>query len=88
MNDKKSNRMTLLNKISEQEFMMVDLGLFLNSHPECQDALAAYKKHKKTYDELIDMYNCEFGPLTLYQVNNTNYWNWVNTPWPWEMEGC
>ena len=88
MNEKNINRMTLLRQISEHEFMMIDLGLFLNTHPKCQDALDAYKKHKAAYKELVELYNCECGPLTLYQVNNTNCWDWVNTPWPWEMEGC
>ncbi len=27
-----------------------------------------------------------YGPLNRYQVNDSNYFNWVDGPWPWERK--
>jgi spore coat protein JB len=35
----------------------------------------------------VRLYNENVGPLSFYHVTNENYWNWVATPMPWEMEG-
>ena len=83
-----SKHTELMKQISECEFMMIEFGLYLDTHPSCEEALAAFATHKKSYDNYVAMYNCEFGPLTFYQVDSTNYWTWMNMPWPWEMEAC
>ena len=42
---------------------------------------------KHQYAEAVRLYNENVGPLSFYHVTNENYWNWVATPMPWEMEG-
>lgn len=75
----------LMKKIKELEFAAVDLNLYLDTHPQCRQALADYNmitqdlmKHKK-------MYESKFGPLTNYGTSPSQYpWRWVDEPWPWE----
>lgn len=86
MNGTNSDRNSLMQKISESEFMMIDLGLYLDTHPDCMQALAAYHKHQSSYEKHVAEFERLYGPLTMYSVNSDNCWPWQELPWPWEME--
>ena len=64
-NDKKA----LFRKIHECEFMIIDLGLYLDTHPDCTQALTAFHKHQAEYEHNVAEYERLYGPLTFYQVN-------------------
>ena len=42
----------ILTKLMELDFMAVDLGLFLDTHPENEEAIAEYNKIVKAADAL------------------------------------
>ena len=86
MSGTNSDRNSLMQKISECEFMMIDLGLYLDTHPNCMPALTAYHKHQTSYEKHVAEYERLYGPLTLYSVNSDNCWTWLELPWPWEKE--
>jgi spore coat protein JB len=31
-------------------------------------------------------YEEKYGPITIFGVEDDNYWDWVKTPWPWEKD--
>ena len=37
-------------------------------------------------NEAVDIYSDYFGPLLASNVTSENYWMWVATPMPWELE--
>lgn len=74
----------LLRKVQEIEFALVDLGQYLDSHPDCAKALTLHKQLKAEHDRLVGEYEQQFGPLTAGGSGNTDYWDWVATPFPWE----
>ncbi len=76
----------MLRKIDQISFMVQDTLLFLDTHPEDEDALAFFKEHSKMRNEALEDYAKEFGPLLIddVAVSNVDYWNWINQPWPWE----
>ncbi|MCM1083620.1 MAG: spore coat protein CotJB [Clostridium sp.] len=83
------NKKELFNFISQVSFMLDDITLFLNTHPDCADAIDAYNEFKEIRREAVCDYTANYGPLNRYDVNACNYWDWVNKPWPWEGEcGC
>ena len=86
MNETCNDRSELFRKIHECEFMMIDLGMYLNSHPDCVQALAAFHKHQASYEKHVAEYEHLYGPLTFYRVDSDNCWPWQQLPWPWEME--
>ena len=88
MNEKMGARAVLMRQIYESEFMIIELGLFLDTHSGCIEALEAFKGFRDAYNRYVEEYNREYGPLTFHQVDSDNYWTWVQSPWPWEMEGC
>ena len=83
------NRMSerRLQSVQNQQCNMVETALYLDTHPDDGEALAFYADMKHQYAEAVRLYNENVGPLSFYHVTNENYWNWVATPMPWEMEG-
>lgn len=65
-------------------FVMTELELYLDGHPDSRDALARYKCTVREYKELADRFEKEFGPI-LARNNSANEWLWAKDPWPWEV---
>lgn len=77
----------LMRKIMEYCFALTDLGLYLDTHPSDQNALADFKSLRTEYDRYVAEYNKNYGPLNFHQVDCDNYYSWVEEKWPWEG-GC
>ena len=80
MNEKSS----LLRSLSAIRFSLVDLNLFLNTHPNDMAALALFKQYKEKYLMLAAEYERKYGPLMAINGAVDNKWKWVKDPWPWE----
>ena len=88
MNDRDNYNITqmsrdeMLKKIKCLKFAIVDLALFLDTHPNDRKALCLHNKYCKDLKNLEDMYQKVYGPLTInYPCNK---WRWIEEPWPWE----
>lgn len=81
-----NGRRELLSKIQMVSFVLVDVNLFLDTHPEDMTALDYYHKHQVLLDQLRSQYINEYGPLTPGTVVSNNRWTWIDQPWPWERE--
>lgn len=82
------DRRMLMKEIYQLGFALVETVLYLDTHPADADALNYYHQIKKRYHMVMEMYAKEYGPLLNSNVMNENYWSWVATPMPWEVEGC
>ena len=82
------NREELLDKLTALDFIAVDMGLYLNTHPTESEAIAAYDKVIAAADAVRAKYEAEFGPLCSFRsyAVDTNSWQWKNEPWPWQKE--
>ena len=76
---------TILNEIQQTDFVLKELNLFLDTHPTQKEALEMFKKYEKKSEELTAEYEKLFGPLSPSANGNTDYWEWLRGPWPWEM---
>jgi spore coat protein JB len=74
--------------VYELGFAMTETVLYLDTHPDDAEALAYYAEMKEKYHDAVRYYSKNFGPLSSLHVNAENYWSWVMTPMPWEVEGC
>ena len=81
-----NNLKNLMRQIMEAGFAMDDVALFLDTHPENQDALRYYKAVCDMRDQSMAAYERRFGPLRYTDVTSMS-WNWVTEKWPWEG-GC
>lgn len=75
----------LLNEILLVSFTIRELVMFLDTHCDDCEALKVYRENCKKYDELVSKYTSLYGPITARDVNSKNYFDWVNNPWPWEV---
>lgn len=74
-----------LKNIQAISFVLLDLGLFLDTHPDNKEVIDLYNEYNKVLSELTINYEKEFGPLTLKSMSLDEYpWSWVEEPWPWE----
>lgn len=83
-NHYRNNKMELWSIIMQTSFAMDDIQLYLDTHPCDMEALKAYKDYKKIRLIAVEEYTRDYGPISAYDVNVENYWEWVNSPWPWE----
>lgn len=80
--DRDPKREEMMSKIRELDFAIVELGLYLDTHPDDQKALCLHREYSKQIKDLKDKYQKVYGPLTiLYPCNK---WRWLEEPWPWE----
>ncbi len=77
----------LMKLIQSTNFAVIELGLYLDTHPDCSCGLRQYHSYKKTLKEAVAVYEKKFGPITMYGVKCDDNWTWVNEPWPWQ-KGC
>lgn len=80
MNDE--TRENMINKIKALNFSVIELSLYLNTHPNDQKALCLHREYTKELKELKDKYQKVYGPLSIYYP--CNKWRWLENPWPWE----
>lgn len=71
----------LMLRLSSAQFGMQEMRLFLDTHPDDEQAKELYDKYKTKYDTLKKEYEKEYGPLTL---NGKNSDEWLKNPWPWD----
>lgn len=80
------SRNELLCAIRQVNFVLYDLVLYLDTHPDCACGLSTYHEYKKEYDKMVHCYENKFGPLYSFSVENKNRWDWTDEPWPWQKE--
>ena len=81
------DRKALLLRIQMCCFVLNDLNLFLDTHPDNQMALEHFRKNQEMLREAQADYIARFGPLQAKDYMGGERWNWVDGPWPWEMGG-
>jgi len=77
-------RMELLKKYNAYAFAAYDWNLYLDTHPNDKDAIAMFKKMVERAKELRSEYQAKYGPLTAEAANDSERWNWIDNPWPWD----
>lgn len=83
-------RKELLQWINVVSFAVNDAQLFLDTHPDCEEALAYFYEYSRLRNEALEEYAKYYGPLTVdtTQESCADRWSWINEPWPWQEGGC
>lgn len=77
-----TTREDMLHQIKCYNFAIIELALYLDTHPNDERALCLHNNYSKTLKELKDKYQKVYGPLSIYYP--CNKWRWLEEPWPWE----
>lgn len=82
----KGKKEELLLKIQELCFAVKDLNLYLDLYPNDTKMLELFKSYNQELRRLKELYNKEYSPICANEANK-NYFDWVNSPWPWDNKG-
>ncbi|AEI39754.1 spore coat protein CotJB [Paenibacillus mucilaginosus] len=77
---------TQLQELQAIDFVLVELTLYLDTHPGDAQAIAQYNQFAQYRMGLAHQFQQEFGPLTSYGHSFSKQpWEWVEVPWPWQV---
>ncbi len=79
-----NERLALLKKYNAYAFAAYDWNLYLDTHPNDKNAIAMYRKMVDKASALRDEYQAKYGPLTADASKDSDRWNWIDNPWPWD----
>ena len=76
----------LLYKLQQVEFALVDVGLYLDIYPENKKAREYFARLREERETLIKTLSVKcHRPMTIYDSHGNEDWDWINSPWPWEI---
>lgn len=87
MNQAKSKK-ELFNWINKVSFMAYEMVLYLDTHPDDQQALSFFQKYEQLRRQALATYAAQYGPLNLDSINSDDHWHWATQAWPWEGGYC
>lgn len=82
------NQAQLLHWIDMVSFAVVDISLYLDSHPQDEEALKYFDHYMDLRRTAMHAYAEKYGPLTIDTANPESYWTWAAQPLPWEGGVC
>jgi spore coat protein JB len=72
--------------VQELGFALVEMNLYLDSHPDDTNALAVFNDLATRYATARSDYEAQFGPLLNFGTSGpASSWTWVQEPWPWQV---
>ena len=87
MNQQMSQKQ-LLQWINMVSFAVNDITLYLDTHPDDEEALNYIKHYKELRKQGLRAYADQYGPLTIDSAKVGDHWDWATQPWPWEGGMC
>lgn len=75
-----------MNLLRAIDFAIQETVLYLDAYPNCQKALAYYHKLIEQRRQVMEYYEQNCGPITMYGNRSNNSWDWISDPWPWEAD--
>jgi spore coat protein JB len=81
-----NNQQAMLLEIQRLQFAAIELNLYLDTHPDDQQALMSYNSIVPQLKQRIASYEQLCGPLFHFGMSASQQsWQWINSPWPWDM---
>ena len=84
MLNKSELAVTPMSELQALGFAVQELALYLDTHRYDKEALEIYRNYQKMYKKCTEEYMKRHGPLTHKQVSESEKYNWLDDPWPWE----
>ena len=81
-----TEQQNMMHRLQVQCFVLDDVRLYLDTHPEDRAALSYFDKYRKLLREATRHYEEQYGPITADGTDTSRGWAWVLEPWPWEVD--
>lgn len=76
---------TPLTELQALGFAVQELALYLDTHRDDKEALELYRSYQKMYEKCRAEYSKRFGPLNHSMDSDSDCYDWLDDPWPWEF---
>lgn len=80
-----NKRDAAMRELQSARFALWELHLYLDTHPEDLESIAAYKKYEAKYAVKKGEFEQTYGPLDALAAPGVA---WLKNPWPWDSEVC
>ena len=77
-------RENLMNRINEVSFAVNDILLYLDTHPDDEEALNYFNQCNTLYNAAKQSYQEQFDLLNAFSEQERFSWDWNTAPMPWE----
>lgn len=74
---------TPLVELQALDFVLTELGHFLDTHPDDVEAFGIYKQYVALAETARSEYEKTYGPLTREKTADFDQYCWLSDPWPW-----
>ncbi|HKM03647.1 MAG TPA: spore coat protein CotJB [Lachnospiraceae bacterium] len=75
----------MIHEISIVDFVLVEMTLYLDTHPMESEAIDYFNHYCKIKNKLLKEFAAKFYPLTLSTADvYSKEWKWALAPLPWE----
>ncbi len=81
----KTNEEALLLKLSQMEFALNDLSLYLDLHPNDMAVFNKFMEYTNEYKRYLNEFEKTYRPLCLSSINKDSY-EYYKNPWPWDND--
>ena len=75
-----------LAELQALEFVITELGLYLDTHADDQEAFALFQQYVAMEKEGRERYVEMYGPLLQTEAAKSDCYTWLCNPWPWERK--
>ncbi|HEX7056566.1 MAG TPA: spore coat protein CotJB [Bacilli bacterium] len=76
----------MLQQLQEADFVLVELNLYLDTHPQDAQALQQYNHFAQIREQLAREFTARFGPLQHFGRDLSRFpFAWPEPPWPWQV---
>ena len=76
----------MLENIGTLSFVMVELALYLDTHPFDRRAMDYFNHYSRIKNQMVGEFSREYYPLSLSMAESNREWRWGMAPLPWEGE--
>ena len=87
MVNKPGDLSTPLCELMAMDFVIRELNLYLDTHPDDREAFDTLQKCIRLSAEGRKRYVEQYGPVSLRDLESSDVYDWLNAPWPWQQEG-
>lgn len=85
MVNKKELPVTPKSELQVLGFAVQELALYLDTHPDDNEALELYRTYQQMYHKLATEHAQKCGPMTHAMPVDHKTYTWLDEPWPWEF---
>lgn len=76
---------TPLTELQVLSFALLELGMYLDTHKDDQEALKMYRAYQEIYHKGMMEYSQKYGPM-MHCIPTEGEYRWLDDPWPWEYQ--